>query len=66
MDTFIINNEIYNSSREGIFIYDATNPYISRNRIFDNFDGIVVGYSSVTLIKNLIYKNKSCGVVIVK
>lgn len=63
-DTYIIKNTISGSKSEGIYVIQGENCLITRNQIFQNFDGVVSSNSQPTIQHNDILENKRCGVLI--
>ena len=59
----IVDNVIKKSGKEGIFIIESGKCNISRNKIHDNIDGIVVATGIPCISNNNITKNKSNGIV---
>lgn len=56
-DTVIVNNDIYSSRAEGIFIIESGYCWIRNNRIRDNNDGITMFDSSPHICDNYIHEN---------
>jgi parallel beta-helix repeat protein len=59
----IVNNTVEKSNKEGIFVIESGRCNISRNKIHENIDGIVVATGIPIISYNTITKNKSNGVV---
>lgn len=66
VDTIIIENDIIGGRCEGIFVIEGGQGWIIRNRIMENNDGIVAITSIPFINKNIIEKNKSNGIMILK
>ena len=63
--TSIINNELYRSRSEGIFVIEGQGGLIARNKIFENNDGIVMFETKdIEISENDIFKNVRSGVFI--
>jgi len=62
-NTIIVNNVIKHGCLEGIFVVESGQCIISRNRIEENLDGIVVATAIPIISKNTILRNKSNGIV---
>lgn len=63
--TSIINNELYRSRSEGIFVIEGKGGLIARNKIFENNDGIVMFETKdIEISENDIFKNVRSGVFI--
>ena len=57
-DTSIVNNELYRSRSEGVFVIEGKGGLIARNKIFENNDGIVMFVTDdVEISENDIFKN---------
>lgn len=65
-DTTILNNKIYWSRCEGIFLLQSYKIRIKMNEIYENQIGIVSINSSPICFKNDITKNKTHGILSVK
>lgn len=64
-NTRIINNELYNSRSEGIFIIESRGGLIARNKIYENNDGIIfIKSDNVEVSENDIFKNVRCGILV--
>lgn len=63
VNTVIVNNDISYSEKEGIFVILAEKCQISRNRIFNNTDGLVIATGIPLIFNNIIRSNRSNGVV---
>ena len=63
-DTTVLNNDIYGSRCEGIFIIDGGFSWIWKNKIHDNSDGIIVADSSPSIYNNFISNNNRCGIIL--
>ena len=64
-DTSIVNNELYRSRSEGIYIIEGKGGLIARNKIFENNDGIVMFETKdVEISENDIFKNVRSGVMV--
>ena len=63
VNTVVIKNKIHNGRCEGIFIIDGGKSYITRNKIFENNNGMILITSSPIIMQNKIYKNKFNGIL---
>ena len=63
-DTVIIDNKIYKSRCEGIFVIEGGHSWIKKNEIVENNDGIVVLSSQPEINNNKINQNKRAGVIV--
>jgi parallel beta-helix repeat protein len=64
-NTKIINNEIFSSRSEGIFIIEAKGGLVARNKIYKNNDGIIIiKCQDVEISENEVYDNIRCGILI--
>lgn len=64
-DTSIVNNELYRSRSEGVFVIEGKGGLIARNKIFENNDGIVMFETDdVEISENDIFKNVRSGVLV--
>ena len=64
-NTRIIENEIYNSRNEGIYIVDAEGGEIGNNKIYNNNDGmILIRCKNVFIYCNEIYKNMRTAILL--
>ena len=64
VDTFIIENEIYKSRCEGIFVIEGGYSWIKKNEIVKRNDGIDVLFSQPEINNNKINQNKRTGVIV--
>jgi F-box protein 11 len=65
-NTTIIDNKILSGRCEGIYLIAGGFCYISRNVIQDNNEGIVSITSLPEIRENIVQKNKSNGIMIMK
>lgn len=65
-NTAIIDNKILSGRCEGIFLISGGHCYIARNVVSDNNEGIVSITSIPEIRENMITKNKSNGIMILK
>ncbi|KRX06051.1 Pectin lyase fold/virulence factor [Pseudocohnilembus persalinus] len=65
-NSVIVSNKIKGGRCEGIFLIDASECWILRNKIYENNDGIIMVMSIPWVEKNEIYRNKSNGVMAIK
>ena len=64
-NTRIIENEIYNSRNEGIYVVEATGGEIGNNKIYNNNDGMILIRCQDTYIYcNEIYKNMRTAILL--
>lgn len=66
VDTSIIENEILDGRCEGLFLIECCKTYVSRNNITGNHDGIVMLTAVPEVVENLITRNKSNGIFMLK
>ena len=62
-DTVILNNEIRQSRCEGIFVIETGFAWIRKNKIYDNYDGIVMFDATPIIAENSINENQRAGIV---
>lgn len=63
--TKILENEIYNSRNEGIYIVDADGGEIGNNKIYNNNEGLIlIRCKDIFIYNNEIYKNMRTAILL--
>ena len=65
-NTVIIGNMIFSSSSEGIFLMLSGRCIVYNNKIYDNYNGIVVMEATPDISYNEIYGNKNNGILVLR
>jgi len=63
MNSTVINNFIFASEGEGVFMNKSEPCWIMDNTIFENVDGIAMIDSNPVVSNNYVFKNKRAGLV---
>ena len=61
-----MDNHLFESASEGLFIYKGGNSVIYGNKIYSNYDGIILNQSFSDIKFNKISDNKENGIMLIR